>query len=151
MKKAIVFVAALTLIAVSDAFAERVVAGVNMDAVPWAELCPNVEPVELKTGAGTCPVSHPASYKHAAWDGSFGMGVKERKPNCKKFEKEYKRLISPRINTTEQTKVKSRWGTCIGAFSRALNQRTKEEERFSEPFSVWRERYFANYLSEKAK
>ena len=39
------------------------VEGVDMDAVPWAELCPRVEAIELKTSAGTCAVT-PVSYTH---------------------------------------------------------------------------------------
>ena len=121
------------------------VEGVDMDAVPWAELCPRIEAVALRTDAGSCPVTHPASKRHAQWDG-FGMGVKEPKPNCKQLEREYERFTSPRAGTTSETKVADRWGNCIGAFSRALKQRASEPDRFSEPLDQWRQRYFAGYI-----
>ncbi len=122
-------------------------AGVNMDAVPWEIFCPNVAPVELKTGAGNCPRSHPASHKHRKFDG-FGMDIKEPKPNCARAEKEYARLISPRVNTTPQSKTRNRWGKCIGAFSRELTRREREKDQgsYKEPFEVWRARYFGDYL-----
>jgi hypothetical protein len=63
----------------------RTVQGVDWDAVPWATFCPSVKPVELRTDAGACTVSHPASQKHAAWS-SFGMETKQPPPNCKHAE-----------------------------------------------------------------
>jgi len=119
--------------------------GVDMDAVPWAELCPNVEAVVLTTGAGTCATVHPASHRHAKWDG-FDMGVKEPTLNCRKLEREYERFTSPRPGATETTKPRDRWGTCIGAFSRALKLRAKEPARFSEPLDAWRQRYFGGHI-----
>jgi hypothetical protein len=121
------------------------VEGVDMDAVPWATLCPEIKAVELRTGAGSCATVHPASYRHAKWDG-FGMGVKEPQPNCKKLEKEYRRFTSPRAGTTSATKPADRWGNCIGGFTRALEKRASESERFAEPFEQWRQQYFGGYI-----
>ena len=121
------------------------VEGVDMNAVPWAKFCPDIEAIELSTGAGSCSMAHPASYRHAKWDG-FGMSVKEPKPNCKKLEREYKRFTSPRPGTTSATKPADRWGNCIGAFSRALEQRAGEPARFSEPLEQWRQRYFTGHI-----
>jgi len=124
------------------------VEGVDMNAVPWAELCPNVKAVELRTGAGSCPVVHPASEKHARWDG-FGMGVDEPKPNCERLEREYRKLISPKlIDGKPSDNPAVIWGYCTSAFSRALKMRASQPERFSEPFVEWRERYFGGYLAD---
>ena len=57
MKRALSLLA-LSLPVVASAWT---VEGVDMDAVPWAELCPSVEAIELTTSAGTCAVTHPAS------------------------------------------------------------------------------------------
>ena len=141
MKRALALLV-LSLPVVANAWT---VEGVDMDAVPWAELCPSIEAVELTTGSGSCATVHPASHRHAKWDG-FDMGVKEPSLNCRKLEREYQRFTSPRPGTTESTKPRDRWGTCIGAFSRALKLRAEEPARFSEPLDTWRQRYFDGYI-----
>ena len=152
MKKALT---ALSLIAISTFYSFShaqpkvwIIEGVNMNAVPWAKFCPAVKPVELVTGAGSCSIAHPASYRHKAWDG-FGMSAREPKPNCARFETEFKRLTSPRLNTSPGTRVRDRWGYCINAFMKALKERAREPERFSEPFDSWRNRYFGRYLHQE--
>ena len=67
------------------------VEGVDMDAVPWAELCPSVEAVELKTGAGTC--ASPIRRRSGMPDGTASAWAsKEPKPNCDQLEKEYRKV-----------------------------------------------------------
>ena len=122
------------------------VEGVDMDAVPWAKLCPEVKAVELHTGAVSCPVTHPASKRHARWTG-FGMGVEEPKPKCDQLEEEYRKWISPKLIAGKPSPNPAvTWGFCKGAFGIALKQRAREPERYSEPFEQWRERYFAGYI-----
>ena len=61
-----------------------------MDAVPWAELCPSVEAVELHTGAG---IVRRSSIRHRSGmpDGTASAWAsKEPKPNCAQLEKEYR-------------------------------------------------------------
>jgi hypothetical protein len=122
------------------------VEGVDMDAVPWATLCPKVKAVELRTGAGSCATVHPASKRLARWTG-FGMGVEEPKPKCARLEQEYKKWTSPKSTSGKPSSNPSvTWGFCISAFSGALKQRVREPERYSEPFEQWRDRYFASYI-----
>ena len=122
------------------------VEGVDMDAVPWAELCPDIEAVELRTGAGSCEVTHPASKRHARWTG-FGMGVEEPKPKCEQLEREYRKLTSPKLIAGKASPDPAvTWGFCKGAFGMALKQRAREPDLYSEPFEQWRARYFSGYV-----
>ena len=122
------------------------VEGVDMDAVPWATLCPEVKAVELRTGAGSCAVTHPASARHARWDG-FGMSVDEPKPNCKSLEREYRKWTKPkRTGGKVSTNTDIAWGFCKGAFKRSLELRVSQPQRFEEPFEQWRARYFGPWL-----
>jgi hypothetical protein len=143
--KALVLVA--TLAALPAAVSARTVQGVDWDAVPWEIFCPSVKPVELHTGAGSCAISHPASPKHARWDG-FGMGVDEPKPNCSRLEQDYERLTSPKLIAGKRSgNTAVTWGYCMSAFAQAIELRAKQPERFSEPFEQWRERYFDGYIA----
>jgi len=122
------------------------VEGVDMDTVPWAKLCPEIEAVELRTGAGSCPTVHPASKRLARWTG-FGMGVEEPKPKCGQLEAEYRKWTSPKLIAGKPSPNPAvTWGFCKGAFGIALKQRAREPERYSEPFEQWRHRYFAGYI-----
>jgi hypothetical protein len=144
-------VVALALSAAPAMAADRIVQGVDWDAVPWATFCPSVRPVPLRTGAGDCPVSHPASARHARWDG-FGLGVDEPKANCTRLEQEYRRLTSPKlIGGKPSSNVAVTWGYCMAAFAETLEQRSASPARFSEPLDQWRKRYFGPWLIRAAR
>ena len=133
----------LSLPAVANAWT---VEGVDMDAVPWAELCPSVEAIELKTSTGTCAVTHPASKRHARWNG-FGMGVEEPKPKCDQLEKEYRKLTEPKlVGGKPSPNPGVTWGFCKAAFGMALKHRAREPDRYAEPLDQWRQRFFAGYI-----
>jgi len=126
------------------------VEGVDMNAVPWAKFCPDIEAIELNTAAGSCTVTHPASKRHARWTG-FGMSVDEPKPDCARLEQEYRKWTSPKLIAGKPSpNLAVTWGFCKGAFGVALKQRAREPERYSEPLEQWRDRYFSGYVvSEK--
>jgi hypothetical protein len=140
MSKALVLIAALGA-GLPVAVSARTVQGVDFDTVPWATFCPSIKSGELHTGAGDCPVVHPASTEHARWD-NLGTGVKERKPNCKRLEKQYRQLTTPKVIGGKKS-----WAACTVAFSRILNMRAMQPERFAEPFEQWRDRYFGPGLT----
>lgn len=142
--KALVLVATLAA-ALPAAVSARTVQGIDLDAVPWDDFCPSIESVELHTGAGDCPIAHPASTEHAGWD-DLGTGVKERKPNCARLEKEYRQLTTPKV-----IGGKTSWISCSTAFARVLNMRAMQPERFAEPFEQWRARYFGPWLPRPAR
>jgi hypothetical protein len=128
------------------AAADHTVQGVDWDAVPWATFCPSVEAVELRTEAGHCTTTHPASQAHARWTG-FGMGVKEPKPDCAHLEQEYRKATSPKLNHGKASNNPGvTWGFCKSAFYEALQLRASQPERFAEPLDQWRKRYFGAYL-----
>jgi hypothetical protein len=129
------------------AAADRTVQGVHFDAVPWATFCPSVQSVGLRTAAGACTVSHPASQKHAAWN-DFGMGTKQPPPNCKHAEHEYRWWTTPAPGKTPPGQA---WGACQEAWRSALNRRAREPASFAEPFEQWRGRYFDAYLTGGAR
>ena len=140
MTKRILLVAMLAT-SFSTTVSARTVRGVDIDVVPWETFCPSVESVALHTSSGDCAVVHPASAEHARWN-DLGTGVKERKPNCSRLEREYRQLTEPKdING------KTSWAACTSAFARALNMRTMQPERYAEPFEQWRERYFGRWMS----
>lgn len=148
--KALVLAATLAA-ALPAAVSARTVQGVDWDAVPWETFCPSIKPVQLHTGAGSCTVTHPASAKHARWDG-FGMGVKEPKPDCRSLEREFLKWTTPKLTggkTSSNTDIT--WGFCKGAFTRALDLRTSQPQRFAEPFDQWREQYFGPWLTGGAR
>jgi hypothetical protein len=132
-------------ISLPQALSARTVRGVDLDVVPWETFCPAVESVALHTGSGDCPTVHPASAEHARWN-DLGTGVKERKPNCARLEREYRQLTTPKVIGGEAS-----WAACTMAFSRALNMRAMQPERFSESLAEWRERYFGRWLSGTAR
>ena len=136
-------VVAAALSALPAMAAERVVQGVDLDAVPWATFCPDVKPVALHTEAGDCPVSHPASQKHAAWN-DFGMGTKRPPPNCKNAEREYQQWTT--LAQLGPGRPDGTWGGCRQAWRSALIRRAREPGSFKEPFEQWRARYFGPWL-----
>lgn len=139
-------VVALALSAAPALAADRIVQGVDWDAVPWATFCPGVKPVVLHTGAGDCPVSHPASQKHAAWN-DFGMGTKQHSPNCEHAEHEYRWWTAPAQDRQHPTRPAHPWNACQTAWRSALNRRAREPGSFSESFVQWRARYFGPWLA----
>jgi hypothetical protein len=126
--------------------AAEIVQGVDFGAVPWQEFCPSVEPVPLKTGAGDCPVSHPASLRHAHWKDPAGMGLPEPAPRCKPEASTYERATSPSLGRSVHDPDPKAWGFCSSLWRRSLNLRAKEPERFDEPLRVWRARYFGPWV-----
>ena len=144
MNKTFALLAALA-VGMPAAAADRIVQGVDLDAVPWATFCPSVKAVALHTAAGTCAVSHPASKKHAAWN-DFGMGTKQPPPNCKHAEHEYRWWTTPAPDTQGQGQAANAWGACRQAWRSALNRRAREPGSFDEPFEQWRARYFGPWL-----
>ena len=135
MSKVLVLIAALGT-GLPITVSARTVQGVDFDTVPWATFCPSIESVELHTSAGDCTIVHPASTEYARWD-DLGTGVKERKPNCPRLEKQYRQLTTPKVIGGKES-----WAACTVAFSRILNMRAMQPERFAEPFAQWRDRYF---------
>jgi hypothetical protein len=123
--------------------AAEIVQGVDFGAVPWHSFCPSVEPVPLKTGAGECPVSHPAAARHARYIDYTGRGV-EPPPQCGPEKSTYERATSP-VRGKAPTDPGA-WDFCRAEWWRALNQRAKEPARFDEPFAAWRERYFGPWV-----
>jgi hypothetical protein len=99
----------------------------------------------LHTGAGDCPVSHPASQKHAAWN-DFGMGTKQQAPNCEHAEHEYRWWTTPAQDRQRPTRPAHPWNACQTAWRSALNRRAREPGSFSEPFEQWRARYFGPWM-----
>lgn len=140
MTKKLLLVAALAA-SLPTAVSARTVHGVDFDAVPWKTFCPSVESVELRTRTGSCAVSHPASTKHAQWE-DLGTGEKEPRPKCSRLEKEYQKLISPKV-----INGKPSWVSCSNAFSRALNMRALQPWRYEEPLDQWRARYFGHWMN----
>lgn len=144
MNKTFALLAALA-IGMPAVAANRTVQGVDLDAVPWATFCPSVKPVELRTGAGACTVSHPASQKHAAWS-DFGMETKQPPPNCKHAEHEYRWWTTPAAAEPRPGRPEQAWVACQEAWRSALNRRAREPGSFKEPFAQWRARYFGPWL-----
>lgn len=138
-------VVAAALSAAPAMAADRVVQGVDFDAVPWATFCPGVKPVALHTEAGDCPVSHPASQKHAAWN-DFGMGTKQHAPNCEHAEHEYRWWTTPASAKSGSAQPDRAWVACRQAWRSALKRRAREPGSFTEPFEQWRARYFGPWL-----
>ena len=129
------------------AVSARTVQGVDWDAVPWSTFCPNVAPVELRTTAGRCATTHPASVQHARWTG-FGMGVQEPPPDCARLEQEFRQWTRPkRIAGNASDNPAVTWGYCMSAFARAIELRTSQLQRFTESFEQWRARYFGGYIA----
>ena len=121
----------------------EVVQGVDFGAVPWQTFCPSVEPVPLKTGAGDCPMSHPAAARHARYIDYTGRGV-EPPPQCGPEKSTYERATAP-VHGKAATDAGA-WDFCRAEWWRALNQRAKEPGRFDEPFAEWRARYFGPWV-----
>jgi len=121
----------------------EVVQGVDFGAVTWQTFCPSVQPVPLKTGAGDCPMSHPAAARHARYIDYTGRGV-EPPPQCGPEESDYKRATSPVGG--KRPNDPGAWDFCRAEWWRALNQRAKEPGRFNEPFVEWRARYFGPWV-----
>jgi len=124
----------------------EVVQGVDFGAVPWQTFCPSVEPVPLKTGAGDCPMSHPASLRHARWKDPAGMGLPEPAPRCKPEVGTYERATKPSVGRSMDDPDPRAWAFCGSLWRRALNLRAQEPERFDEPLDVWRARYFGPWV-----
>jgi hypothetical protein len=138
-------VVAAALSALPATAADRTIQGVDWNAVPWETFCPSVKPVTLHTKAGDCPVSHPASQKHAAWN-DFGMGTKQPAPNCEHAEHEYRWWTTPPPAQRDSTRPDRAWVACQQAWRSALKRRAREPESFEEPFEQWRARYFGPWL-----
>lgn len=131
----LMLVAVLSVIPYSTvAQADRIVAGVNVDAVNWASLCANVEPIPLKTKDNSCPAAHPGSGLHEDLGSSY-LGGREPKVDCKLVHKEYLKLRKPKTGPLP-------WLNCQRAFEASLHHRSISPEAFVEPFAVWRARYF---------
>jgi len=117
-----------------------VVHGVNADAVPWGTFCAGVLSVPVERGGGRCAVSHPASPYHGRFQDFTGLG-KTPPPNCDIAAKEYQRWTTPAHGSSDP------WAQCRMAWSRALYAREQQPERFSEPFTDWREKHFGRWLA----
>lgn len=114
--------------------AGRIVGGVDVDAVDWATLCANVEPIPLKTNDNTCPAAHPGSSLHED-QGTTYYGGHAPKLDCKLVLKEYNNLKIPQSGPTP-------WLNCQRAFEASLLKRSIFPDAFVEPFATWRTRYF---------
>jgi hypothetical protein len=125
--------------------AAEIVQGVDFGAVPWHSFCPSVEPVPLKTGAGECPVSHPAAARHARYIDYTGRGV-EPPPQCGPEKSTYERATTPSVGRSVKDPDPRAWAFCGSLWRRALNLRAQEPERFDEPLAVWRSRYFGPWV-----
>lgn len=120
----------------------QIVEGVDLDAVDWATLCPNVQPLALTRGGGTCKKVHPASvYFWQHYNDFTGRGLPPPPPNCEGAAREYDRYVKPRNSG-------DRWGLCREAFRSALRARSPESriEYSDMPFGQWREKYFGPWL-----
>ena len=123
----------------------EVVQGVDFGAVTWQTFCPSVQPVPLKTGAGDCPMSHPAAARHARYIDYTGRGV-EPPPQCGPERSTYERATTPTPGRSPNDPDPKSWAFCKGIWAKALNLRARQPERFDEPLHVWRARYFGPWV-----
>ena len=114
--------------------AGRIVGGVDVDAVDWATLCANVEPIPLKTKDNACPAAHPGSSLHED-QGTTYYGGHAPKLDCNFVFKEYQDFKKPKSGPLP-------WFHCLNAFETSLQKRSLFPDMFSEPFETWRARYF---------
>lgn len=106
----------------------EIVAGVDLDAVEWAKLCPSVKPVSVTSGGKTCAVVHPASgATHHYYDGPLP---------CGRLEKEYARLTHPDADADNG------WAHCKVTFGNALRARLAQKEGFDTPLNEFKKLYF---------
>jgi len=141
MRMKLVMTAAALVAVMTAPVSAREWHGVDMDAVPWATFCPSVQAVAVERGGVRCAVSHPASPYHGRFRDWSGRS-KNPPPNCDIAADQHRRW------TTPVERVQDPWAQCRMAWSRALQARATEPERFAEPFADWRGRYFSAWLAD---
>lgn len=119
----------------------EVVAGVDLDAVDWAKMCPEIQPLTVSRGGVTCKLVAPTSVVVRKYE-DFRGGVTAPPPlNCELLAAEYKRVTTAK--PTNQP-----WSACRYAFRDELQARSQWPELYNDmPFPAWRAHYFTKWLA----
>ena len=112
------------------------VAGVNLDAVPWAEFCQKVQPVTVTRGGVTCRNVYPTSSVVQPYRDFSGTRPEAPALDCDMLGREFARYTTPKAGAEP-------WSDCRVAFTSELRARSSRVMPYDDmPLSEWREKYF---------
>lgn len=112
-----------------------IVAGVNLDAVPWPEFCAAVQPVTVTRGGVTCDQVHPASAVAQVWQDVSGTMPNGPGLDCAKLKSELDEYRKDAL------------GGCRVRFTQELRFRAGKSIKYSDmPFEKWRAKYFGKFI-----
>jgi len=133
------YLAALLISAAAPlAAAPKIIGGVDLNAVDWERLCPNVKPVSITRAGATCTTVHPASDLLQRYYDISGRRPEASPIDCDIAAREYHDAITPQPDG-------EKWGRCKAIFGHALVMRGPGAPALIKyddmPFSQWRSTY----------
>lgn len=118
----------------------NIVAGIDVDAVPWAEFCAGIQPITVSRGGVTCSNVHPTSTVVRRYVDFSGVERNAPSLKCHLLAKEFARYTTPQ--------GQSNWSQCRSAWIGALHYRAPGSSIAYDDMTLeaFAKKYFAPWL-----
>lgn len=118
----------------------NIVAGVDLDAVDWAQFCTTVKPVTVSRGGVTCSNVYPTSVVVRKYEDFSGVRPNAPPLNCEMLGNEF-------AEKSKKYTSEDPWGMCKLNFTTELKNRAGSSIKYDDmTLEAWRTKYFEKWV-----